>query len=235
MFRSGLVRNLGNITTPRLFNRAYAGTKLLIEDYVTHVAIAIRQIASHPTSQWCDAGLSSQAKLDLLHDARQSFGRSALVLQGGSAMSAFCHLGVAKALHLRGLLPRIVAGSSTGAIVAAFVCACTEEELLPFLSGDSIDLNAILLHCHEDAKTPAMLRLLRNYLKDGKSFDSRKLEGCLRAEIGDLTFEEAYFRSERVLNIILSTKQDAEAPRLLNYLTTPKTVSYGSRGLVIAN
>ena len=31
LLRSGLVRNLGNITAPRLFNRAYAGTKLLIE------------------------------------------------------------------------------------------------------------------------------------------------------------------------------------------------------------
>ena len=30
LLRSGLVRNLGNITAPRLYNRAYAGTKLLI-------------------------------------------------------------------------------------------------------------------------------------------------------------------------------------------------------------
>ncbi|KAG9833706.1 patatin-domain-containing protein, partial [Aureobasidium melanogenum] len=39
LLRSGLVRNLGNITAPRLYNRAYAGTKLLIEDYITQVAL----------------------------------------------------------------------------------------------------------------------------------------------------------------------------------------------------
>ena len=30
LLRSGLVRNLGNISAPRLYNRAFAGTKLLI-------------------------------------------------------------------------------------------------------------------------------------------------------------------------------------------------------------
>lgn len=32
LLRSGLVRNLGNITSPKLFNHAYAGTKLLIDE-----------------------------------------------------------------------------------------------------------------------------------------------------------------------------------------------------------
>ncbi|KAI7289853.1 hypothetical protein KC315_g19981, partial [Hortaea werneckii] len=38
VLRNGLVRNIGNITIPKLYNRAYAGTKVLIEDYVTRVA-----------------------------------------------------------------------------------------------------------------------------------------------------------------------------------------------------
>jgi TAG lipase/lysophosphatidylethanolamine acyltransferase len=89
LLRSGLVRNLGNISTPRLFNRAFAGTKLLIEDYITQVAQAIGDVAQLPTSPEADGsgvtpGFSSQSKLDLLHDTRQAFGRSTLVLQGGS-------------------------------------------------------------------------------------------------------------------------------------------------------
>ena len=87
LLRSGLVRNLGNISAPRLFNRAFAGTKLLIEDYITQVAQAIADVVKLPTSPGSDGngvvpGFSSQVKLDLLHDTRQAFGRSTLVLQG---------------------------------------------------------------------------------------------------------------------------------------------------------
>jgi TAG lipase/lysophosphatidylethanolamine acyltransferase len=61
LLRSGLVRNLGNISTPRLFNRAFAGTKLLIEDYITQVAQAIADVTKLPTSpgadgEWSDTG-----------------------------------------------------------------------------------------------------------------------------------------------------------------------------------
>ena len=76
LLRSGLVRNLGNITTPRLFNRAYGGTKLLIEDYVTQVSYAVEQLTQYPTAATSDIGLTNQAKLDVLHDTRQAFGRS---------------------------------------------------------------------------------------------------------------------------------------------------------------
>src|SRR6195952_231005 len=146
LLRSGLVRNLGNISTPRLFNRAFAGTKLLIEDYITQVAQAIADVTKLPTSPGADGnssipGFSSQAKLDLLHDTRQAFGRSTLVLQGG-AIFGLCHLGVVKALFARGLLPRIITGTATGALIAALVGIHTEDELPRFLSGDSIDLSA---------------------------------------------------------------------------------------------
>ncbi|KAK3059893.1 hypothetical protein LTS18_009824, partial [Coniosporium uncinatum] len=66
LLRSGLVRNLGNITAPRLFNRAYAGTKLLIEDYVTQVALAVEYVTGYPTSPSLgyEGGLTNQTKLD---------------------------------------------------------------------------------------------------------------------------------------------------------------------------
>ncbi|RAL63737.1 hypothetical protein DID88_003384 [Monilinia fructigena] len=147
LLRSGLVRNLGNISTPRLFNRAFAGTKLLIEDYITQVAQAVADVTQLPTTPGADGinesvvGFSSQAKLDLLHDTRQAFGRSTLVLQGG-AIFGLCHLGVVKALFNRGLLPRIVTGTATGALIAALVGIHTEDELPKFLNGESIDLSA---------------------------------------------------------------------------------------------
>ncbi|MCJ1421167.1 hypothetical protein MMC32_007529 [Xylographa parallela] len=244
LLRSGLVRNLGNITAPRLFNRAYAGTKLLIEDYITQVALAIEYVTALPASQSYESGFTSQAKLDLMHDTRQAFGRSTLVLQGG-AIFGLCHLGVVKALHLRGLLPRIITGTATGALIAALVGIHTEDELLDFLNGDGIDLTAFARHRHatnasiasddkaliQDYQTgilQTLLRRTRRYIREGYFLDVNVLEECVRANVGDLTFEEAYARTKRVLNITVATSGRGGVPNLLNYLTAPNVLIWSA-------
>ena len=238
------MRNLGNITTPKLFNRAYAGTKLLIEEYVTQVALAVEFVTGLPTGAggYSESGWTSQAKLDLLHDTRQAFGRSTLVLQGG-AMFGLCHLGVVKALHLRGLLPRIITGTATGALIAALVGIHTEDELLDFLNGDGIDLTAFARHSELDAeeekheliksdrqtgKVQTSLRRLRRFVREGHFLDVNILEECVRANVGDLTFEEAYARTKRVLNITVATSGRGGVPNLLNYLTAPNVLIWSA-------
>ncbi|KAL8634857.1 MAG: hypothetical protein Q9228_007589, partial [Teloschistes exilis] len=241
LLRSGLVRNLGNITAPRLFNRAYAGTKLLIEEYITQVALAVEYVTALPTAQNDESGWTSQTKLDLLHDTRQAFGRSTLVLQGG-AMFGLCHLGVVKALHLRGLLPRIITGTATGALIAALVGIHTEDELLDFLNGDGIDLSAFaknpldddvldrqaLLPCRGPANLQTLLRRLARFVRNGHFLDVSILEECVRANVGDLTFEEAYSRTKRVLNITVATSGRGGVPNLLNYLTAPNVLIWSA-------
>lgn len=233
--RSGLVRNLGNITAAKLYNRAYEGTKLLIEDYVTQVALTVQYVTACPTGH--AAELSNQQKLDLLHDARQAFGRSCLVLQGGSIFG-LCHIGVVKALHLRGLLPRIIAGTATGALMAALVGVHTEDELLGFLSGEGIDLSAFAAASGRAADAaqkhqPAygllstVVRRARRFLKYGYVLDVKVLEECVRANVGDLTFEEAYQRTKRVLNITVSATGGG-VPSLLNYLTAPNVLIWSA-------
>jgi len=239
LLRSGLVRNLGNITSPKLFNHAYAGTKLLIDDYITQVALSIRYVTSLKTTPVHESGFTSQAKLELLHDTRQAFGRTTLVLQGGSIFG-LCHLGVVKALLLQGLLPRIITGTATGALIAALVGIHTEDELLTLLNGDGIDLTAFDRRRSpelpgKEEKTPlsdegngwfqTMIRRAKRYLQEGYSFDMKVLEECVRANVGDLTFEEAYARSKRILNITVATSGKGGFPNLLNYLTAPNVVS----------
>lgn len=56
--------------------------------------------------------------------------------------------------------------------------------------------------------------------------DMKVLQECVRANVGDLTFEEAYARSKRVLNISVSSSRTQEVPQLLNYLTAPNVVSF---------
>lgn len=240
LLRSGLIRNLGNITSPKLFNHAYAGTKLLIEDYITQVVRSIQYVTSLQTTPIHESGFTSQVKLELLHDTRQAFGRTSLVLQGGSIFG-LCHLGVVKALHLRGLLPRIITGTATGALVAALVGVHTDDELLDFLNGDAIDLTAFdrqrfadLLHKADggrllrdpgDSWFQTIVRRLKRFIREGNFLDVRVLEECVRANVGDLTFEEAYEKSKRILNITVAASGKGGFPNLLNYLTAPNVVS----------
>ncbi|ELR07447.1 hypothetical protein VC83_02708 [Pseudogymnoascus destructans] len=241
LLRSGLVRNLGNITAPRLFNRAFAGTKLLIEDYITQVAFATSFVAALPATAGTDGnvtatGLSNQAKLDVLHDTRQAFGRSTLVLQGGEIFG-MCHLGVVKALYLRGLLPRIITGTATGALIAALVGVHTEDELLEFLTGDGIDLSAFGGGNDGDLKKrppkdggwwATLKQRTKRFYREGYFLDISVLEDCVRANVGDLTFEEAYNRTKRVLNITVATVGHGSVPSLLNYLTAPNVLIWSA-------
>ncbi|UKZ80828.1 hypothetical protein TrVFT333_008593 [Trichoderma virens FT-333] len=240
LLRSGLVRNLGNIAVPKLYNRSFSGTKYLIEEYIAQVAESVEDISALPTSAASslhpnDKALTNQMKLDFIHDTRQAFGRTTLVLQGG-AIFGLCHLGVVKALFLRGLLPRIITGTATGALIAALVAIHTEEELPAVLRGDGIDLSAFASKgVTEDGQIPAeqslksrwetLLRRIRRFSREGYFLDVTVLEECVRANVGDLTFEEAYNRSKRVLNITVATDgQGAGVPTLLNYITAPNVL-----------
>ena len=230
LLRSGLVRNLGNITSTKLFTHAYAGTKLLIDDYITQVALSIQYVtALQPVPE--KNGFTSQAKLELLHDTRQAFGRTTLLLQGGSAFG-LCHLGVVKALHLQGLLPRIITGTATGAMVAALVGIHPESELLALLNGDTIDLSAFDRYSKDQSNPESWVRVffrrMMRFVGTGHLFDMGLLEECVRANVGDLTFEEAYARSKRILNITVATAGKTGSPNLLNYLTAPNVLIWSA-------
>ncbi|KFA70429.1 hypothetical protein S40285_00623 [Stachybotrys chlorohalonatus IBT 40285] len=245
LLRSGLVRNLGNITSSKLYNRSFSGTKHLIEEYIVQVAESVEDISALPTTGISGAhgnpsALTNQMKLDFIHDTRQAFGRSTLVLQGG-AIFGLCHLGVVKALFLRGLLPRIITGTATGALIAALVSIHTEEELPAVLEGDGIDLSAFaskrITTDNGGELTPGqsyrsswetLIRRVRRFSREGYFLDVTILEDCVRANVGDLTFEEAYNRSKRVLNITVATEGQDGVPTLLNYLTAPNVIIWSA-------
>ncbi|KAH6853692.1 acyl transferase/acyl hydrolase/lysophospholipase [Chaetomium sp. MPI-CAGE-AT-0009] len=275
--RTGLVRNLGNITSAKLFNFCFSGTKALIEDYVEQYVEAIQEIsllppppangenaeevaseyedgeiagsgsigendvgrpvsaALHYQSGMATKSLQTQHKLDFISFARQGFGRSALVLQGG-AIFGMCHLGVVKALFLRGLLPRIIVGTATGAMIAALVGVHPEEDLLRILTGDGIDLSAFATngkdpgaHNEQVMQSPwtwgaTLIRRMRRFRQEGYFLDVKVLEDCVRANVGDLTFEEAFNRSKRILNITVVPAGQEGIPTLLNHVTAPNVL-----------
>lgn len=158
------------------------------------------------------------------------------MLQGG-AIFGLCHLGVVKALHLTGLLPRIITGTATGALIAALVGVHTEDELLEFLTGDGIDLSAFTGGSNGEFKKSKMkddgwwatlVRRTQRFFREGYFLDISVLEECVRANVGDITFEEAYNRTKRVLNITVATTNPGSVPNLLNYLTAPNVLIWSA-------
>lgn len=191
------------------------------------VVRVIKILINYPTTT-AENGLTTQMKLDAIHDTRLSFGRTVLVLQGG-AIFGLCHLGVVKALLLKGLLPRIVAGTATGALIAALVCVHNEDDLLDIINGRNIDFTAFTNRPSRTGSSnhgwlETLTRRVKRWWREGHFLDVRVLEELLRTNIGDVTFEEAYEKTRRVLNITVTTSGGAGVPNLLNYLTAPNVV-----------
>ncbi|EEH36023.1 triacylglycerol lipase [Paracoccidioides lutzii Pb01] len=244
LIRSGLVRNLVNITSPQLYDHAHSGTKLLIEEYIAELGRAIEYITALETVPRDPKAFDSQDKLQLLHDTRQAFGRSTLLLQGGAVFGT-CHLGIVKALLLRGLLPRIITGTATGALVAALVGVHTDEELLPILNGEGMDeaisdrllerkrskrqsILGLLTRGDGHGWLPTLIRRTEEYIRDSYCPDLRLLEEYVKATVGEMTFEEAFAKTKRSLNITIPIPGKAGTPNLLNYLTAPHVLIWSA-------
>ncbi|KAG9304953.1 hypothetical protein G9A89_003122 [Geosiphon pyriformis] len=214
LLRSGLLRNLGGLNDPKLFERSYLGTKKLIEDYTQEVVDQLECIACTDFND-----LTLQSKIEFFNDTRQSFGCTALVLYGGATFGLY-HLGVCKALKENGLLPRIISGTAIGALIAALICIHTDEELPKIFEPGGIDLGAF----SKVGQKGNIQRKIIRFLKHGYLMDVRVLEECVRSNVEDLTFEEAFVKTKRILNITVSSTRKFEVPQLLNYLTAPNVL-----------
>ncbi|KAI8340814.1 hypothetical protein BC941DRAFT_418243 [Chlamydoabsidia padenii] len=216
LLRGGLLRNFGGISDRKLFTHSYLGTKQMIEDYMDEVVTQIEYIETSPD-------LDPQIKMKFFSDTRQGFGRSALVLQGASAFALY-HIGVVKALNEQGLLPRIISATAVSAMIASLICIHTDDELPHILQPDGINLTAF----SQQSDKGHFKRRVTRLLKYGYLMDMKVLQECVRANVGDLTFEEAYARSNRVLNISVSSTRTQEVPQLLNYMTAPNVLIWSA-------
>lgn len=226
LLRGGLIRNFGGIAQKKLYMKSYMGTKFKIEEYITEIlnclnylndSINLNGEHSNNTEYIMN---SKQLTLDFFHDARQSFGSTALILQGGS-LFGLCHLGVVKALYFKGLLPRIFGGSAVGAAVASLVCCLTDDELIPILISIADEMGDIDRLNHDVDERYG--NVIENVVKKGYSQDILIFLKFVRDTIGDLTFEEAYLKTEKVLNIAIHPT-DNSIPSLLNYITSPNVI-----------
>ena len=58
--------------------------------------------------------------------------------------------------------------------------------------------------------------------------DTNHFRRCCRMNIGNFTFQEAFDRTGRILNITVSPQNRSDPPRLLNYLTAPHVLIWSA-------
>ena len=216
--RAGLHRNLAGIGNPELHEKTLVGTKKLIEEYTCEVCACLEMIRDTEFGE----EFSLQSKIQFFRETAHAYGRTALLLSGGSTLGMY-HIGVIKALMEVELLPRIISGSSAGAIIAAIFCSRCEADI-PKL----FEYGALKLEPFQKLEPGSLRRRLHRLLTRGVLMDVLKLQETLRLNIGDMTFREAYDVSGRVLNITVSSASRHGMPSLLNYLTAPNVLLWSA-------
>jgi len=200
----GIHGNQGGMGNPILYKFAKFGTKRLIEEYVDEIVDALEHISSLPES----SDISREDKQDFFERANRCFGSSALMLSGAGSLGHF-HLGVIKALFEHQMLPNVISGSSAGAIFAALIGTYEDDELHPLLQDDML-LDPLKLNIDNKPK-----RLVRDQV------DSVSLRMTLEAVIPDVTFQEAYEKTGRMISITIAPSEQHQTSRLMNAVTSP--------------
>ncbi|KAL8730846.1 MAG: hypothetical protein Q9166_003773 [cf. Caloplaca sp. 2 TL-2023] len=223
LIRTSLTRNLGDMGNIRLYKHSHVGTKDLIERYISSALTTLEALLDVSAKCKCD-GLESKYILEQVLFSRQAFGRSALLLSGGATFG-MNHIGVLKVLWEARLLPRIISGASAGSIVCAVLCTRTDEEIPDVLDNFCHGDLAVF---EEEGNEQGLLGKAARFLKFGAMFDISHLTRVMKDLLGDMTFQESYNRTRKILNICVSSASLYELPRLLNYITAPNVLIWSA-------
>ncbi len=199
----GLHGNIGNMANPSLYTYAKIGTKVLITDYIREVSDALNYLCDNDFEEF-----PFDHKMRFFQRTGRSFGRSALMLSGGATLGMF-HIGVLKAVFEAGLLPRVLSGSSAGSIIGGAIGTHNDQDLVKMFDPEYLTLQA--------------WRGLGVWgaIRERAIMDGQQLADCLQDNIGDMTFEEAFEYTGRIINITVSPAGHHQQGRILNYLTSP--------------
>lgn len=205
ILHEGIHGNLGNIANPALYNHTKFGTKRLIEEFLEEVCLSLADIHEAPATE-----ISFFEKLSFFEDTSQAFGQSCLMLSGGAGLGFF-HCGVVKALLGEGLLPNVISGASAGAIITAMIGTRTDEELKELLNSKTIH------HYFQDWGK------FKGFTTDSV-LDSTNIENSLIKLFDLITFEQAWVKTGREINITVSPADLHQDSRMLNNRTSPNAI-----------
>ena len=151
--------------------------------------------------------LNAEEKASFFRTVSRHFGSTALALSGGASFGYY-HFGVVRALLDAGQLPRVIAGTSAGALsafnissillsadnasatVAALICCRTDEELKVLIVPE---LAEKITACEDSFKVWS-----KRMWKTGARFDATDwARKAAFFTLGSMTFKEAYERTGR--------------------------------------
>ncbi|EJD53793.1 patatin-domain-containing protein [Auricularia subglabra TFB-10046 SS5] len=206
--------NFAGTESGRLYSETFYGTKNLVESYISEVEVSLAYIRRTPK-------LTIEEKRRFFRTANRNLGSSALCLSGGASFGYY-HIGLVKAFLDANLIPRVIAGTSAGGLIAALIGTRTDEELRQLLVPRLAD------NLTSTDNEPFRVWFKR-FRATGARFDSitwaRK--ACWFTK-GSTTFREAYEATGRVLNISVIPFDRHSPTKLLNYLTAPDCVIWSS-------
>ena len=206
-------RNHRGVDATRLHVECLAGTKRAVGSYMDEVRASLRWVRDCSTD-----ALPLGEKIEFFERSSLCLGHTALGLSGGGALCMY-HLGVVKAMIEANCLPPIVSGASAGSFIAAIMAVYTDEELARWVIEDG----CLEKHYPHIPFPPARVQLT-SYVRDGCLVPHDSFSDCVKAYFGDTTFMEAYEKTQRTVNINVSSSSGAGQRRgalLLNHLTTP--------------
>ena len=205
LLNEGIHGNLGGMGRSELYEKCRFGTKQLIVDYVDEVVSALERLADPAVDD-----ISFEEKLDFFQRADHCFGHSAFMMSGSGSLLYF-HVGVVKALWQQGLVPSVLSGSSGGSFVGALVSTHNRHEL-----EQIFDPEYLVHEIKEEASRFRQLSRLKPEI-----MRVQEIEEILDRLIPDLTFQEAFERTGRALNVSIAPAETHQKSRLLNAITSP--------------
>jgi NTE family protein len=204
----GIHGNMSGMGRHSLYEEAMFGTKQLIVDYVDEIVSALKYLSSGRVRK-----IHIDEKIEFFNRASHCFGHTAFLMSGAGSLLYF-HLGVVKALWEQRLLPRVVSGSSGGALVAALIGTHTDEELDKMFDPTFLGM--------EIEKEAGIWRL--PLIGGSNRVSSDEVTDVICRLIPDLTFEEAEERTGYQVNISVAPAETHQTSRLLNSTTSPNVM-----------
>jgi len=220
--RSCITKAMNGIMNEHLYSQSFMGTKVLIEEYLEAIQEALVEVkkrtihslyAPKVVSKRPESYISEEEVLQFFKSIKASYGNTALCLSGGASLGNI-HFGVIQTLLNHDCLPKVISGTSSGAIVAAVICTRTDLELKEILQPEHIIE-------HLDSFQSPISERIHRFLREGCLFDQQIWLEKLQWFTKSLTFLEAYRHTGRILNVTVTAHQKHSPPLILNYITTP--------------
>ena len=201
----GIHGNIDGIGRRALYGKAKFGTKRLITEYVDEVVSTLDLLASDAAND-----IPFDERLDFFRRAQHCFGCSAFVMSGAGSL-LFFHIGAVKAMWLEGILPDVLSGSSGGAIVGSLVGTHESGAIEQLFEPGNL--------VHEIERDTGLWRYFDMFRPEVASID--EVYEAIERLLPDLTFQEAFERTGRHMNISIAAAEKHQTSRLLNAITTP--------------